>query len=488
MARPKKASSARKLHHLNQSCEIQSLEAKIRQGDVVQSKIKGMIQGVTTDFRSLFTTKVSMALCATLMVYMSHLSVTTTYGSPNVYSKQEKQQVGELFGVSFKTAKRLFDAARSLAFHVRKEAEDQESQELTRTTSKEAITEETITAGDTVCEASDTTACGTTGDAMIGGISSDVIGETGGRVGVVSSDMIGETGGRVARETVECTEIAPAEMSDQASSRIFDTQQIAACISGQVERVTADDQTEDEHQNDRTDMESERIDDPRQSLSVSEPQPQKTGDKESKCMFDIVIERYPIPNREEERKQQKEQRDKERVEWLRALLEKSECVMSISRISEEAKKHFTRWGSVGSVYKLVKKYFRYVHYRITPYLTDIHRSNRCQFAQAVGVKDNGHLYEKALEVYWDETTLVVHIDEKWYRSHRLNVRCLILKGMPPPVIHVKSKTHVPQVMIFAAVCRPVVRNGEVLFDGKIMWFPLVVKRDVYKQHDTPQRW
>ena len=100
-------------------------EAKIQQRKALKKKIDAMIGNVTTNFHDLYTTRASMALGATLMVYMSHLSITTAYSCPNLYSNQEKQQVEELFGVSFRTAKRLFDEARSLAFYVRKEAQNQ---------------------------------------------------------------------------------------------------------------------------------------------------------------------------------------------------------------------------------------------------------------------------------------------------------------------------------------------------------------------------
>ena len=462
-------------------------EAKIQQRKALKKKIDAMIGNVTTNFHDLYTTRASMALCATLMVYMSHLSITTAYSCPNVYSNQEKQQVEELFGVSFRTAKRLFDEARSLAFYVRKEAQNQKNfEELWHTCTgvchgelQTEISVETI--GRPTCDVTCEPASGTIGvpaSGTIGEPASGTIGEpASGTIGEPCGGSIGqmgdEVGGEARGETMDAGQHPTAEVINQTASRFLNEQETAPCTTEHGSSNPIGEQQQ-ELQCVRAGAEPEEIDDLGQNQVVSSQPPSKTREKKKPCVFDVVIQRYQIPNKEEERKQQKEQREKERVEWLKNLLVKHGSVMTIRKISEEAKKELN-WGSIGSIFKLVKKYFRSVHYRIMPYLTENHRNNRLMFAQAVGCRNNGHLYEKALEVYWDETTLVIHIDEKWYRSHRTNVRCLVLKGMPPPKIYIKSKTHIPQVMIFAAVCRPVVRNGETIYDGKILWFPLLVE-------------
>ncbi|KAE8956833.1 hypothetical protein PR001_g31592, partial [Phytophthora rubi] len=69
---------------------------------------------------------------------------------------------------------------------------------------------------------------------------------------------------------------------------------------------------------------------------------------------------------------------------------------------------------------------------------------------------------------FDEMEDVVHVDEKLFYLSKVKRRCVLLPDEPKPVIRLKSKRHIPKVMVLVAVARP--RHDPVtgeFFDGKL---------------------
>ncbi|KAE9073614.1 hypothetical protein PF005_g10442 [Phytophthora fragariae] len=69
---------------------------------------------------------------------------------------------------------------------------------------------------------------------------------------------------------------------------------------------------------------------------------------------------------------------------------------------------------------------------------------------------------------FDDMEDVVHVDEKLFYLSKVKRRCVLLPDEPKPVIRLKSKRHIPKVMVLAAVARP--RHDPVtgeFFDGKL---------------------
>ncbi|KAG3079676.1 hypothetical protein PI124_g12758 [Phytophthora idaei] len=69
---------------------------------------------------------------------------------------------------------------------------------------------------------------------------------------------------------------------------------------------------------------------------------------------------------------------------------------------------------------------------------------------------------------FDEMEDVVHIDEKLFYMSKIKRRFVLLPDEPAPVHRLKSKRHIPKVMVLAAVARPRYdpTTGE-FFDGKL---------------------
>ena len=182
------------------------------------------------------------------------------------------------------------------------------------------------------------------------------------------------------------------------------------------------------------------------------------------------MKRHEEPNAtQKERNERKKKIEEERVSFVSEELHKHCCSMTIRQISQAAKTHFDRWGSIGSVHKLVKEHFHTARIKFLPLINQAHKLIRLNFARSILLNRVHPVYQHVLDLYWEESTLVVHVDEKWYQAFKASMRCLLLPDEQPPNIHLPSKTHIPQIMIFAAVCRPVVRGGVVFFDGRIYW-------------------
>ncbi|KAE8975011.1 hypothetical protein PR003_g26995 [Phytophthora rubi] len=98
------------------------------------------------------------------------------------------------------------------------------------------------------------------------------------------------------------------------------------------------------------------------------------------------------------------------------------------------------------------------------------RSYFCRQADADGGEQDevsvGHV--NPMTHLFDDMEDVVHVDEKLFYLSKVKRRCVLLPDEPKPVIRLKSKRHIPKVMVLAVVARP--RHDPVtggVFDGKL---------------------
>ena len=411
--------------------QILAKNCRRKDTQVLEGKIQVLASKATDDFRALFATKMSPAKLAVLMVYMSHLTLTAAYAQAGTYQQAEKMLVEESFGVCFKTAKQCFDAARSVVAAIHEEARQKQQLAPSDTTSGAQ------------CE----------------------------------QDQ--DKGPEEVPDTDEQQEDEPEELEVLELPQTTVTDQEAPGSQKEVEQpsdMRASSNQEEKGQELEGTAESSQAEQQQQQgqkNSGKESKKAKKGKKKKTSIFDIVVQHANPSLLKQERAEKRKQLEKVRLQWIQNLLSRSNTRLTVREISEEAKKTFRKWGSIGSISNFTRRFYRYACYRIVPYITKVHRRNRLEFVKAVGKETGNHRYQEALKVYWLDSTLNVHIDEKWYRSHRKNVKCLVLKGERAPVLRMNSKSHIPQIMIFAAVCRPVIRNGETKFDGRILVKPLV---------------
>lgn len=73
----------------------------------------------------------------------------------------------------------------------------------------------------------------------------------------------------------------------------------------------------------------------------------------------------------------------------------------------------------------------------------------------------------------NSTTLIVHVDEKWFYAYHVNEFVYLPAGVRPHRINVQSKTQIPKVMFLAAVSNPVPEHG---WDGHVAMIPITEYR------------
>lgn len=101
---------------------------------------------------------------------------------------------------------------------------------------------------------------------------------------------------------------------------------------------------------------------------------------------------------------------------------------------------------------------------VKPLLTDVNRMDRLSFCLSF-VDKVTHAFEAM-----DNR---IHIDEKWFYLTRENQTYYLATDEELPYRAVKSKRFITKVMFMAAVMRPVIENGVVVFDGKLGIWPFV---------------
>ena len=169
--------------------------------------------------------------------------------------------------------------------------------------------------------------------------------------------------------------------------------------------------------------------------------------------------------------QQEEARKKEEqetVEWIDQKCKEYGGVITLRGLSELAKLENRKSCSVGYFQHIMVEHFRACKVCIKPRLTDKHLSARLQFVQFIS-----HELETtnpALLNYWDDDTLLIHVDEKWFSAFSKNLTVYVRKGEAAPYITVIHKGHIPKIMFFAACGRPVFNpDGTVRFDGRVLF-------------------
>ncbi|XP_074265985.1 uncharacterized protein LOC141588442 [Silene latifolia] len=79
-------------------------------------------------------------------------------------------------------------------------------------------------------------------------------------------------------------------------------------------------------------------------------------------------------------------------------------------------------------------------------------------------------------VMFKDMSHIIHIDEKWFYMTNPKCRYYIGSNEALPYRSCKSKRYITKIMFLAAVSRPTYKeNGEVLFDGKLGIWPLLIK-------------
>ncbi|XP_074315280.1 uncharacterized protein LOC141651466 [Silene latifolia] len=108
---------------------------------------------------------------------------------------------------------------------------------------------------------------------------------------------------------------------------------------------------------------------------------------------------------------------------------------------------------------------------IKPQLNDKNKLERLLFSLG-----QLHYDEVCKQVKFNDQSIVIHMDEKWFYLTQPSRRFYLSKGEKKPYRSVQSKKFIGKVMFMCAVARPRYgSNGEVLFDGKIGIWPFIVE-------------
>ena len=167
----------------------------------------------------------------------------------------------------------------------------------------------------------------------------------------------------------------------------------------------------------------------------------------------------------EEKKKKEEQ---EAVEWVDKKCKAHGGAITLRGLSELAKIEKRKHTSMSYFHRIMVTYFRPCKLCIKPCLSTRHVTARLEFVQRI-------LYElettnPALLYDWDDDTLMIHVDEKWFASFSPNLTVYVRKGEAAPYVSVYHKNHIPKIMFFAAIGRPVFNSdGTVRFDGRVLF-------------------
>jgi hypothetical protein len=101
---------------------------------------------------------------------------------------------------------------------------------------------------------------------------------------------------------------------------------------------------------------------------------------------------------------------------------------------------------------------------VKPLLTDVNRRERLDFCLS---------FVDASTMMFHGISNRIHVDEKWFYITKCDRTYYLAADEEPPHRSVKSKRYVTKVMFLAAVMRPIIISGEVLFDGKLGIWPFV---------------
>ncbi|KAK9697442.1 hypothetical protein RND81_08G037800 [Saponaria officinalis] len=142
---------------------------------------------------------------------------------------------------------------------------------------------------------------------------------------------------------------------------------------------------------------------------------------------------------------------------------------------------------VGTIHSWVKEGLLKPHSSpLHPKLNDVNKIQRMKHAlQSLVIEQ-----VPTTEIKFNETSHIIHMDEKWFFITNDNHKYYLANGEELPYRSCQSKRYITKVMFMCAVSRPVYSpEGELLFDGKIGMFPFTkqqpaARRSRYRPRGT----